>query len=310
MIIAAIVIGVLSLLALLAAYFAYKKAFHSGAKNPTEYKVSLPCGETYQKEYERAISFIKELNEIEYEKVFITAHDGKRLAARYYHTGDNAPTHIEFHGYRSSATKDFCGGNKLARDMGHNTLLVDQRAHGESDGRSITFGVKERLDCLDWINFIIDKLGKDVRIILSGVSMGASTVLMASELDLPKNVIGIIADCPYSSPKAIIKQECKKMGLPPTAAYLFVRLGAMIFGGFDPSSATAESAVKSSKVPLLIIHGEDDLFVPCQMSRDIYAACTSEKTLITVPKAGHALSYIIDRPLYERSVKDFITKIL
>ena len=310
MAIAATVIGLLLIFILCASYYAYRMAFLAKAKNPTEYKLTLPEGEAYQKEYERTVSFIKELNEIEYEKVSIKAHDGKTLAARYYHTADGAPIHIEFHGYRSSAPRDFSGGNKFARDSGHNTLLVDQRAHGESGGRSITFGILERYDCLDWINYVIDRFGMDVKIILAGISMGAATVLMASGLELPENVKGIIADCPYSSPEEIIKKECGKMKLPPNLSYPFVRLGAIIFGGFDPSAATAKDAVKAARIPILIIHGENDVFVPCSMSREIYNACASDKTLVTVPKAGHGVSYIVDRPLYEKTVSEFFEKIL
>ena len=310
MAIAATVIGILVFLILGASYYAYRMAFNAKAKNPTEYKVKLPEVENIQEEYDRAISFIKVLDEIEYEKVKIKSKDGKLLVGRYYHTADGAPIHIEFHGYRSRATTDFCGINILVRDLGHNTLLVDQRAHGESGGNTISFGIKERLDCLDWINYVIDRFGKDVKIILSGLSMGAATILMASELDLPDNVIGIMADCPYSSPEEIIKQECAKMNLPPKLAYPFVRLGGMIFGGFDISSSAARTAVKNAKVPILIIHGEADDFVPCQMSRDIYNACTSDKTLVTIPKATHGISYIVDRPLYEKAVEEFFKKIL
>ena len=300
----------LAILILLISYYAYRRAFYAKAKNPSEYKVKLPEGEIYQEEYDRAIAFIKVLNEIDYEKVTIRSRDGKTLAARYYHVADGAPVHIEFHGYRSRATTDFCGINVLVRDLGHNTLLVDQRAHGESDGKSITFGIKERYDCLDWANYVIDRFGKDTKIILSGLSMGGATVLMATELDLPENIVGIMADCPYSSPKEIIKQECEKMKLPANLAYPFVRLGAIIFGGFDPSASTAKDAVKKAKVPILIIHGENDDFVPCQMSREIYDACASDKTLITIPKAGHGISYIIDRPKYEKSVEDFLKKVI
>ena len=214
MVIAAIIIGILLLFVLGASYYAYRMAFNAKAKNPTEYKVRLPEVENIQSEYDRAISFIKVLNETEYEKIRIKSRDGKLLPGRYYHTADGAPVHIEFHGYRSRATTDFCGINILVRDLGHNTLLVDQRAHGESGGKTISFGIKERLDCLDWVNYVIDRFGKDVKIILSGLSMGAATVLMASELELPDNVVGIMADCPYSSPKEIIMQECEKMGLP------------------------------------------------------------------------------------------------
>ena len=310
MLVAAVIIGTLILFILGISYYSYRMAFCAKAKNPTEYKLKLPEGEIYQTEYDRAIAFIKVLNEIDYEKVKIRSRDGTLLAARYYHVTDGAPVHIEFHGYRSRATTDFCGINTLVRDLGHNTLLVDQRAHGESGGKTISFGIKERLDCLDWINYVLDRFGKDTKIILSGLSMGAATVLMASELDLPENVVGIMADCPYSSPEEIIKKECAKMKLPPSLAYPFVRLGGIIFGGFDPSAATAKDAVRKNKTPILIIHGEADDFVPCEMSREIIDACASDKTLVTIPLAGHGISYIIDRPKYEGSVEEFLNKIL
>ena len=206
MIIAAVSIGIIALLFLSISYYSYRRAFYSRAKNPTEYKLKLAEGEIYQKEYERAIAFIKVLDETEYENVKITARDGKILAARYYHVADGAPVHIEMHGYRSRATTDFCGINTLVRDLGHNTLLVDQRAHGKSGGKTISFGIKERLDCLDWINYAIERFGKDTKIILSGLSMGAATVLMASGKKLPENVKCILADCPYSTPREIISK--------------------------------------------------------------------------------------------------------
>lgn len=298
-----------AILILLISYYAYRRAFYAKSKNPSEYKVKLPEGEIYQNEYDRAIAFIKVLDEIDHEKVTILSRDGTLLSARYYHVSDGAPIHIEFHGYRSRATTDFCGINVLVRDLGHNTLLVDQRAHGNSGGKSITFGIKERYDCLDWVNYVTNRFGTDTKIILSGLSMGGATVLMASELDLPENVIGIMADCPYSSPKEIIKQECKKMKLPAALAYPFIRLGAIIFGRFDPSAANAKDAVSKTKIPILIIHGEDDDFVPCSMSREIYDSCASDKTLVTIPKASHGISYIIDRPLYENKVSEFLNKI-
>lgn len=149
------------------------------------------------------------MDELTFESVFITSFDGVKLYARYYHVRDGAPLQIQFHGYRGSALLDFCGGNKLAREIGHNTLVVDQRAHGKSGGNTITFGINERYDCLSCINYAVERSGKETPIFLSGVSMDAATVLMASELNLPDNVIGIIADSPYSSPEEIIRKVCR-----------------------------------------------------------------------------------------------------
>ena len=84
------------------------------------------------------------------EEVEITASDGKRLAGRYYHRADGAPLDIMFHGYMSGALHDFPGGALEAMAAGHNVLLVDQRGHGKSHGKTVSFGIKERFDCLDW----------------------------------------------------------------------------------------------------------------------------------------------------------------
>ena len=135
--------------------------------------------------------------------------------------------------------------------------------------------------------------------------MGASTVLMASNSEMPNNVYGIIADCPYSSPKEIICSVCKGMKIPPKLAYPFIKLGALIFGKFNLTETDCIKAVKNSKVPILIIHGEDDRFVPCEMSREIVKN-GNDITYKTFENAGHGLSYMVDTEKYKQIIDDFI----
>ena len=246
-----------------------------------------------------------------FEPISIFAYDGTRLFARYYHVRDGAPLQIQFHGYRGTALRDFRGGNKLARESGQNTLVVNQRAHGRSGGTAITFGIRERLDCLSWVEYANERFGSQTPIFLSGVSMGAATVLMDSELELLANVVGIIADCPYSSPEAIIRKVCHEdMHLPPALAMPFVRLGARLFGHFDLKESSAVQAVGNTTIPVLLLHGEDDRFVPCDMSWNIFDACTGGKTRITFPSAGHGLSYIVDTERYSEAVSQFVDQCL
>lgn len=297
-------LSLLLLLALDFSLYAYRTAFHSPKKGRRDYFI-MPKGEQYAVIKERMNSLMHELEEIPCERVSIESYDGKKLFARYYHTDDDAPLQIQFHGYRGSALRDFCGGTKLARESGQNILLVDQRAHGSSDGTTICYGIRERFDCQSWVNYACERFGSDKKIILSGVSMGAATVLMASELDLPDNVCAIIADSPYSSPEAIIRKVCDDMGLPHRLAFPFVRLGAFLCAGLRIRGGAVQ-AVKNSKTPILIIHGEDDRFVPIEMSRDIYAACRSKKRLETFPDAGHGLSYLTDTERYTRITEEFL----
>ena len=189
-------------------------------------------------------------------------------------------------------------------------MVVYQRAHRESGGKTITFGVKERFDCLDWIAYVNERFGENTPILLMGLSMGAATVLMAAGLDLPSNVKGIMADCGFSSPKEILQEVIRKMKYPLRITYFFVRMSARIFGHFDPEEASAVEALKNAKVPVLIIHGDDDRFVPSRMSRDNYDACASAKEILIVPGAGHGLSYCVDAKAYEKAVQDFIDRVM
>lgn len=115
---------------------------------------------------------------------------------------------------------------------------MDQRAHGDSEGHTITFGVRERMDCLLWCRYAVEHFGTDCEIWLNGVSMGASTVLMASNLPLPPQVKGIIADCPYDSPRGITGELRDQFTIRLAFLYPLVRLGAKLFYGFDPEEAS------------------------------------------------------------------------
>ena len=244
-----------------------------------------------------------------FENVETQSFDGLSLKGRYYHFKDGAPIAIIMHGYRSNYCRDGNGGFKICTNYGLNVLLPDQRAHGKSGGKTITFGIKERFDCVSWTDYLIDRFGEDTKIILVGLSMGASTVMMASDI-APQNVKGIIADCGFSSPKDILTEVAGQMKLPPKAAYFFTRLSARMFGSFDTEGASAVKSVANTDIPILFIHGENDDYVPCHMSKTCFDACKSEKYLLTVPNASHGMSYYIDTDKYTDMVNEFLNKVL
>lgn len=299
------VFAALLLLLLAAAYITYRIAFHSPDKTQNDIH-NIPKDEQYVPHKDVMLRMIDTLNERPCERVRILSDDGLRLCGRYYHVKDGAPLDIGFHGYRGSAIRDFCGGVNISFETGHNVLLVDQRAQGESEGHTMTFGIKERYDCLRWIAYANKRFGDDTEITLYGVSMGAATVLMASGLDLPGNVRRVIADSPYSSPKKIIKTVCGYLKLPPDLVYPVIALGALLFGHFRLSAETAANAVRHAKIPILIIHGEDDRFVPCEMSAEIAEANPRTVRRETFPQAGHGISYMQDKDRYERLIREFM----
>lgn len=253
---------------------------------------------------------IGEFEKAPYEKVSITSHDGLKLMGRYYAVEEGAPMEICCHGYKGNAIRDFCGQWQIAKQLGHNLLLIDERCHGESQGHTITFGILEQRDVLGWIRYVSDRFGP-VPVILCGVSMGAATVLMVSGKPLPENVKAVIADCPYDAPPNIIKKVLgQDMGMPVGLVYPLIRFGGMVYGRFNLNADSPLKAVQQTKVPILLIHGDDDRFVPYPMSCNIYAAAPEKITFHTMPGAGHALNYASDPAGYTQVVCKFLENVM
>ncbi len=277
-----------------------QKAYFSNPHIPLE-------GEEYAKFNDDILENVKKIEAFPCEEITISARDGKKLFGRYFHRGDGLPVEIFFHGYRANGLRDGSGSFGLSEEAGFNLLVVDQRSTGNSDGNVITFGVKEKYDVLSWIDYVIERFGKDVKIILAGISMGASTLLMASELDLPKNVKCMTADCGYSSQTEIIKKVAKEMKFPIGILFPFVRIGARVFGGFNIASRTPLDAVKNAKVPIFFIHGDCDTFVPCHMCDELYNACSSPKQKLIVKDAAHGVSFFVEHEKYKDYLHEFFS---
>ena len=302
-----IALCILTVAVLLGSWYTYRIAFYSPVKNRDQ--VVRPKDPQYDPYREEMRRLFHQLNDRPCEFVSILSHDGLKISGRYYHVKDGAPLDICFHGYRSHPFTDFSGGTELCFQMEHNVLLIDERAHGRSEGRTISFGILERLDLPCWVDYAIRRFGDDVQIFLFGVSMGGATVLMASDLELPENVKAIIADCPYANPLDVILCVGKGTSFPGWLIKPFAILSARIYGGFDLLETDAVRAVKNTKVPILILHGEDDRYVPCSMSESVAQANPEMVRRFTFPGAAHGISYLVDTPRYQKIVKAFIQKV-
>lgn len=291
-------------------YTVYKMVF-GRTKKQDELEMEMLQGKQYEP-YEPIVrSGMEAAGKLPFQRIFIEARDGITLAGRYYHVKDGAPLILFFHGYRGTALRDGNGILLYAKTEGYNALLADQRCHGKSGGKAITFGIKERYDCMDWIRYVNRRFGDHTPIVLAGISMGASTVLMTSDLGLPANVKGIMADCPYSEPKEILRAVMKQLKLPVNVTYTAVRLGAKLFGGFDIEEHSPLKAMENCQIPVLFIHGDEDYLVPCDMSRKCYDVCKSpDKKRVVVKGAAHGMSFCVDGQLYINEMKEFLKRIL
>lgn len=290
---------------LLAAFISFRMAFYASRKKSALEQSVLPPGDIYEPFHELMRGWILEVRELPCEEVSITSFDGLKLCGKYYEYAPDTPIEIMFHGYRGSAERDLCGGVQRAFALGRSVLVLDQRAAGKSEGHVITFGVLESRDCRNWVDFVVDRYGAHRPIILTGISMGAATVMIAAGRPLPESVVGVLADCGYSTAREIIKKTIREMKLPPDLLYPFVKLGAKLFGRFDLEETSPVEAMKNCRLPVIFFHGDADDFVPCEMSRINYEACAGPKRLVTVPGAGHGLAYPVDQEKYLKELREF-----
>ncbi len=269
--------------------------------------VNDPCNKPLWDFKEAVGKGIEQINTTPCKWVEVYSFDKLWLRARYFHNNQKN-TVILFHGYRSSAARDFCCALRLYTALGFNVLLVDQRSHGRSEGRLITFGVKESRDVLSWCDFVNKKYAPE-KILLGGMSMGATTVLLATEHNLPENVRAVVADCGYTSPVEIIKCVSKNfLKLKADFFIPFLNIFCLALGRFSITGASTVKSLKKCKIPVILIHGESDTFVPCEMSRAAFKSCNENSRLVTVENAHHGTSFLVDEEKVVSNLQDFLTK--
>lgn len=223
------------------------------------------------------------------EEATVCAHDGIRLAARVVPAeGEAKGIILLFHGYHSSCRRDLAIQAKALHDAGYHIILTSQRSHGASEGKYICFGAKERRDVGDWCRFAQKRFG-DLPIGLVGLSMGSSTVLMATGTDLPPQVRCAVGDCGFTSPWDIILRTVRdKHHMPPYPLIYFMNFWSRLLAGFDFRECSVCDALARTRLPVLLIHGEADTYVPAEMSRRAAQVAPERVTLVLIPQAPHA----------------------
>lgn len=303
-----ILLLVLASIAFLVVVFGVGLFFYAIVRNKHQGRVSQ---EVWGKNWPLIRDGIDWMERTPYEEMHITSFDGLRLYGRYYPCEGSDRTILCCHGYRSCRENDFAVVVETFHNAGFNLLLIDQRAHGQSEGRFICYGTKERYDVREWINALL-KHNSQQRILLHGVSMGAATVLMTAGFELPPNVKGIVADCGFTSPweeyAYILRYRFKLPKFPVLYVADWISRAFAKYGFRDYSTA---QALKTNKLPLLLVHGGEDDFVPTFMGHDNFAYATVEdKKLVIVETAKHAQSYLVERERCDTELKAFWARVI
>lgn len=240
--------------------------------------------------------------------VYVTSKDGLKLHGYWIPAENPRGTILLAHGYRSTILVDFGLAYAFYHALGMNILVPHQRSHAESEGRFITFGVKESEDMKCWIDYHNKTYG-DLQMILSGLSMGASTMLYLADQELPENIKCIIADCGFTSPKAILDKVYRSVVHLPSGPSLWAAdLFARLFAGFSLNEMDTRKILKNAKLPVMMIHGLSDDFVPSYMTQQGYDACCGQKEILLVEGAGHGTSFLVDKENYTKRIIAFLEK--
>jgi fermentation-respiration switch protein FrsA (DUF1100 family) len=263
---------------------------------------------TEQEEAAKLEELMKWTEQQHFEKVSLTSYDGLKLKAVFLkNKNSNGKAVILAHGYKGN-NQQMPGITKFYYEQGFDVLKPDARGHGESGGEYIGYGWHDRKDYGSWSQFLA-KEKKEKSILLHGFSMGAATVLMASGEKLPQEVKGIIADSGYTTVQEELSHQLKYLYHLPAFPIMQVTSAiTKVRAGYSFTEASALKQVKKNKLPLFIIHGDQDELVPTEMAHSLYKAARSEKELWIVPGAGHTEAFTMSQEEYEKRLKAYIKK--
>ena len=299
-----IIILILILVALTIAYFMIGNYFYNIALNPNTSK-EFVLGESNNSQQIIENWLTQNSND-----VYIMSSNNGNLKLHGYELKNGQNSNIwaiVVHGYYGQGT-DMMYYAEQYYERGYNVLVVDLRGHGKSEGDYIGMGWHDRLDIIDWANYVINK-NSNCQIILHGVSMGAATVMMATGENLPDNIKVAIEDCGYTSIWDEFEMQLKVIFNLPTFPVLnAASVVCKIKAGYMLEEGSAVEQVKKSKTPTLFIHGEQDSFVPFEMLDIVYEAANCEKEMLVVEGAAHAESSSVNPNLYWGTIDNFIKK--
>lgn len=244
------------------------------------------------------------------EDLSLVTPDGLTLRAWYTPAEKQAKRFvIGVHGHNCNGPDECSHILRFFRNtLGCNYLLPDLRGHGRSDGKLIGFGALDSKDICLWIDYLIERFGEDIEIILYGISMGAATVMLVNEQSPPPQVKLVIEDCGYTNAFEECCIETKNTaGFKADFIVRLINIYCRLISKYDlKKDADPLGKMKNAVNPVLFIHGAADAFVPSPMCRRLYDACPTAKDILLVDGAVHAFSYYDAKETYEKKITEFI----
>lgn len=239
-------------------------------------------------------------------KAEIFTKDKLHLHAEFFDYG-KSQTLIVIPGFRNSCYLNFSCIAKKFIQKNYNILMTHQRAYSDSEGKFCGVGLSEQYDLLKWINWINENSPSTKKIVLYGVSMGASTIGYASDKITNPKVKAMILDSPYDSFFEQIWLSAKKhkflekpvMNVCKFLAKNFLKL---------PIKKTVSDSLKNTKIPAFFVYGSEDKTVPISIFKKVYYNCNSKKDFVIVQGAKHIKGFEVGGEENQKRIFDFADK--
>lgn len=276
---------------------------------PKQNSVFDPVPEYYVKhadQYNEGLSFYKTRLS---ESYTLTSRDGLKLKAFYYKHPSAKRVILLAHGYHGSPIQDYAGLIPFLYEHECSLFLIHERCHGDSEGRYITFGMRESEDIADWMNLLAAfPENKNLDLYFYGISMGAASVMMASAENLPDHVRGLIADCGYADAWEQVCYSVRHFAhIPKIPIMYIIDACCRIFARYSLKDKSPEKAMqKDTRIPVLFIQGTADEMVLAHHTLRNYDSCVAQKTILMVDDAPHAQSCYQDPEKVRKAISDFI----
>ncbi|EIJ78766.1 alpha/beta hydrolase [Bacillus methanolicus PB1] len=194
----------------------------------------------------------------------------------------------------------------LFLERGFNVLIYDHRRHGESGGKTTSFGHYEKFDLKAVVDWLKSEKGPEILLGIHGESMGAATMLLYAGM-LEDGANFYIADCPFSDFKEQLayrlKMEFKlpsKLFLPVADLFLRVR------DKYSIGEVSPISVIENIKNPVLFIHSKKDDFILPTMTETLYERKKGPKKLFMAANGVHAQSFNENKEEYEKMIDEFL----
>lgn len=262
-------------------YAAFRGIFHREKPKPRNLDIWCRGDAALKARYEAALAAY---DATEFREVYLQSTDGLRLHARYLNRNRERLA-ILVHGYRTRPEINFALQVQDFLAHGYDLLIIDQRAHAESEGSYMGMGHLEQRDVLQWIDWTTHR-----QVVVYGMSMGCAAVGHASGKIACDRVRALVMDCGFSNFYEELEYKCAlwkmpNLGFPRGESFLARRLLKI-----DLKENTADSLAQC-KIPVFFLHGSADDEVPIAQLHRQYAACGASKAYAVAEGAPHALAY-------------------